>query len=210
VAVVVAAGLALFWMARGDGGHDESGAAPGGSSTIDAVPHTLTSIPFCDETSDELGDSFDGPQQPDASFWTDEQRVADYGAMVEATYGSSAAWAGWLIAPDRSLVFRFSDIDPERDAAIGDLVEGYPHSFRQVGFTAAERQRASDRLIEAWEDAGQGQGLSGIAVDGLNPLVQIDLSDHDGVESFAQRIGLEPPYDVYCINPRAVDSANTG
>lgn len=185
-------------------GCSEGAAQDVASTTIGTTPRTLTSIPFCDAAATALADSYEGPQQPDASFWAREQKVSDYGFAVEAAYGSTPTWSGWFIAPDRSLVFRFTNRDPERDAAIAVIVEGHPHSFLQVGFTVAERQQAHDRLIEAWEASGEDIYLTGIGVEGLHPLVEIELSNHDQVELLAERIGLPPPYDIYCINPREI------
>lgn len=220
--VVVLAG-SLVWMSQSsetaDHVPDESVASSMAvettvETTVDTTPRTLTSIPFCDSTSSQLAESGgdEGPQEPDDTFWAEQEELGDAGRAVEAVYGDSPTWAGFYLDANRSLVFRFTERDPERDAEIAAIVAGLPHLVVQTEFSDADRRAAVLRLREALAEAGQGNvgtgaeefGVTGWGSAGLTQYIEIDLFDHDQVESWPQRLGLDPPYDIYCFNPRLV------
>ncbi|TDT14788.1 hypothetical protein BDK89_0344 [Ilumatobacter fluminis] len=77
-------------------------------------------------------------------------------------------------------------------------------------WTQDKLDAALDRLVERFEVSGDTI-MSGVSPYGRGVVenrVQIDLSDASQAGTFAAQIGLEPPYEIYCITPEDVGSEN--
>ena len=80
----------------------------------------------------------------------------------------------------------------------------------EADWTQDDLDAALDRLMARVEAIGDTY-LTGVSPSGremVDNRVQIDLSDASQAALFAEGIGLEPPYEIYCITPEDVGSEN--